>query len=309
MPCSCSRAAFAIDVGRYSRRRTARPRTAPTPRRSRWPRTACRSRQLAPSRHTTTVPQDAGPDDQPPTPDRCVVQRCEVTITVDKDVNDGLFLNRDARHRAQRSATAQWGTIGSANTVPITICARATFTPAMLDGTDATIILYARPPDVPALAAAAGPGGFGSLTDTGSDADCLTVSVVNDVAVGGTGSQRPCGTVHRRAGLKRSSTAGRLRTCSCPIYGAVQPGGSTTTRLHHRRLRTSSAASATSSTVAPGDAGTLDGRRADGAPAPTSATATSLASTATSSSFADSQAARPGPSTRASAPSYVYLSS
>ena len=110
--------------------------------------------------------------------------RARSAVIVDKNVNGGLFLDRDARiiHRA---ATVNWGTVSSANTVPITI-ASCEFTPAMLDGTD-NIYLYLDHPS-PGSGCSGGPGGFGSLTDTGDDDDCLTVSVVNNVAVGGTGA-------------------------------------------------------------------------------------------------------------------------
>ncbi len=110
--------------------------------------------------------------------------RARSAIIVDKNVNGGLFLNRDARI-VHRPATANWGTVSSANTVPITI-AVCEFTPAMLNGTD-NIYLYLDHPS-PLSGCSGGPGGFGSLTDTEDDDDCLTVSVVNNVADGGTGA-------------------------------------------------------------------------------------------------------------------------
>ena len=49
------------------------------------------------------------------------------------------------------------------------------------------IFLYLDQPS-PGSGCSGGPGGFGSLTDTGNGSDCLTVTVVNNVAVGGTGA-------------------------------------------------------------------------------------------------------------------------
>src|SRR5262245_47238155 len=44
----------------------------------------------------------------------------ETTITVTKPVTDGILLKDDAR-TVKRSATARWGSLGTATTVPITI--------------------------------------------------------------------------------------------------------------------------------------------------------------------------------------------
>ena len=89
----------------------------------------------------------------------------EVRVIVDKNVNGGLFLDRDARI-IHRPATVSWGTVSSANTVPITIAA-CEFTPDMLDGTEDDIYLYLDHPS-PGSGCSGGPGGFGSLTDTGT---------------------------------------------------------------------------------------------------------------------------------------------
>jgi hypothetical protein len=107
-----------------------------------------------------------------------------VRVTVEKDVNGGLLLNRDAR-TIHRPAKVRWRTVSSANTIPITI-AECEFRQEMLAGTT-NIYLYLDQPS-PLSGCSGGPGGFGSLTDTGNGTDCRTVSVVNNVAVGGTGA-------------------------------------------------------------------------------------------------------------------------
>lgn len=89
----------------------------------------------------------------------------ETTITTTKPVNEGLFLNRNAG-TVTRSATAKWGTLGAATTLPITI-SNCEFTQARLDG-DTDIILYLDDPK-PQSGCSSLPGGFSQLR---SDDDC-----------------------------------------------------------------------------------------------------------------------------------------
>jgi Flp pilus assembly protein TadG len=176
----------------------------------------------------------------------------KVTITVEHDVDSGLLLNRDAR-LVHKTAEVQWGTVGSANTLPITI-ASCEFTPAILDGA-ANVYLYLDQPS-PLSGCSGGPGGFGSLTDTGSDADCLTVSVVSDVAEGGTGASDHAAQCIRDR-FETILNGGGFVDVFVPIYGAYSHVGSTfnytiigyaTFRMRGYEFN-----------GAPGDAGTLDG--------------------------------------------------
>jgi Flp pilus assembly protein TadG len=83
----------------------------------------------------------------------------QAIITVTKDVQIGLFLSRD-RHTIQRSATAKWGTIGSASTAPLVI-SNCEFSQALLDGT-ADIVLYLDDTK-PQTGCSSLPGGFSQL--------------------------------------------------------------------------------------------------------------------------------------------------
>ena len=93
----------------------------------------------------------------------------KVTITVNNDVSAGLFLNRDAR-LVHKTAEVQWGTVGTATTVPITI-SNCEFSLALLDGTtDITLYLDDAKPQ---SGCSSLPGGFSQLVNS----DCaVTVS-------------------------------------------------------------------------------------------------------------------------------------
>jgi hypothetical protein len=99
----------------------------------------------------------------------------ETTITVTKNVNGGLLLNRDA-HTVRRSATAKWGSIGSATTLPIVI-ANCEFTQARLDG-DTDIVLYLDDPK-PQSGCSSLPGGFSQLINNNC---AVTITAGNTVA-------------------------------------------------------------------------------------------------------------------------------
>jgi Flp pilus assembly protein TadG len=103
------------------------------------------------------------------------------TITVTKDVNGGLLLQRD-RHTVTRSATARWGTIGTATTLPITISS-CEFTAELLAGTT-DITLFLDDPK-PQSGCSSLPGGFSSLE---SAEDCSVT-----VSAGGTVEGQPGG--------------------------------------------------------------------------------------------------------------------
>ena len=75
-----------------------------------------------------------------------------------------------------KSATAKWGTIGSATTIPITI-SNCEFSQALLDGTT-DITLYVDDPK-PQSGCSSLPGGFGQLVATGCS---VTVSASGTVA-------------------------------------------------------------------------------------------------------------------------------
>lgn len=99
----------------------------------------------------------------------------EATITTTKTV-DGLLLNISAGD-VDRSATAKWGTIGQATTVPLVI-SDCEFTQALLDAEDAVVTLYLDDPN-PHSGCSSLPGGFSQLDDddcevlitAGGDAD------------------------------------------------------------------------------------------------------------------------------------------
>jgi Putative Flp pilus-assembly TadE/G-like len=102
----------------------------------------------------------------------------EATITVTTPISDGILLKQSAGD-VDRSATARWGTIGSAKTTPLTISA-CEYSLALLNGpTDVIFYMADRTPhascpggnDQP-------PGGFGWLDQTNCE---VTTSVSNTV--------------------------------------------------------------------------------------------------------------------------------
>ena len=106
----------------------------------------------------------------------------EASITVTKDV-DGLFLPSVTAGAVDRSATARWGTLTGATTLPIVIakCEWAKFP------VDATTNITIHLPDTKKqTGCASGPGGFGQLDDD-NDGNPCTVRI----SVPGTASGEP----------------------------------------------------------------------------------------------------------------------
>lgn len=89
----------------------------------------------------------------------------EASITVTKDV-DGLFLPGVTAGAVDRSATARWGTLGSAKTLPIVI-SDCEFSQALLFGND-DITLYLDDTK-PQSGCSSLPGGFSQLDGDGCD--------------------------------------------------------------------------------------------------------------------------------------------
>ncbi len=107
----------------------------------------------------------------------------QATITATKTV-DGLFLQQNAG-AVDRSATAKWGTLGTATVIPLTI-PDCEFSQALLDGS-ADITIYLDDPK-PQSGCSSLPGGFGKLDASG----CEVV-----VTAGGTAPGQPGGALHK----------------------------------------------------------------------------------------------------------------
>lgn len=103
----------------------------------------------------------------------------EATITTTKDV-DGLFLQQSAGD-VDRTATARWGTIATANVLPLVI-SDCEFTQALLSS-PSDIIIYLDDPK-PQSGCSSLPGGFSRLAGTGC---AVTISA------GGTAPGQPGG--------------------------------------------------------------------------------------------------------------------
>jgi Flp pilus assembly protein TadG len=132
-----------------------------------------------------------------------------VTITVTKTVTEGLLLNRDGR-TTHRSATAQWGTLGTATTVPITI-SNCEFSQLLLDGTT-DIVLYLDDPK-PQSGCSSLPGGFSQLVDD----DCAVT-----VSAGGTVAGDPGGDIRKQVPCITNATAPALpKDVLIPMYDAA----------------------------------------------------------------------------------------
>ena len=96
----------------------------------------------------------------------------EASITVTKDV-DGLFLPKTTAGAVERSATARWGSLIAATTLPIVV-AKCEWAKFPVDAsTDITVHL---PDTKKQTGCASGPGGFGQL-DEDSDGDGCTVRI------------------------------------------------------------------------------------------------------------------------------------
>ena len=132
----------------------------------------------------------------------------EATITVTKDV-DGLLLAQSAGD-VNRSATAKWGTLSAATTVPIVI-SDCEFTEALLDGTtDITIYLDDTKPQTGCSSL---PGGFSQLRD-----DVCEV----DITAGATAPGQPGAALNKLVPcITNPSTPALPRTVLIPMYDSA----------------------------------------------------------------------------------------
>lgn len=112
----------------------------------------------------------------------------QATITVTADVENGLLLRRN-EGAVDRTATARWGTLSTATTVPITI-SNCEFSTALLDGT-ADITLYLDDAK-PQTGCSSLPGGFSQLVNN----DCAVIVSASSTVAGDPGGdlqkQVPC---------------------------------------------------------------------------------------------------------------------
>jgi Putative Flp pilus-assembly TadE/G-like len=137
----------------------------------------------------------------------------QATITVTKPVSDGLLLKRNAGD-VQRSATARWGTIGTATTIPITI-SNCEFSLALLNGTtDITLYLDDAKPQ---SGCSSLPGGFSQLVNT----DCAVT-----VSAGGTVPGDPGGDLKKQIPCITNPSAPALpHDVLIPMYNAAACAG------------------------------------------------------------------------------------
>ncbi|CAN5475352.1 hypothetical protein BH23ACT3_BH23ACT3_01160 [soil metagenome] len=134
----------------------------------------------------------------------------ETTITATKQVNEGLFLNRNTG-TVERSATARWGTLGAATTLPITI-SNCEFSEALLDG-NTDIVLYLDDPK-PQSGCSSLPGGFSQLA---SSSDCSI-----DISAGGTVPGKTGADLHKQVPCITNSTSPALpHDVLIPMYDAA----------------------------------------------------------------------------------------
>lgn len=133
----------------------------------------------------------------------------QATITVTKQV-DQTFLRRTVGD-VDRSATARWGTLGSAATLPIVI-ADCEFDPGLVDAT-ADIILYLDDPK-PQTGCSSLPGGFSQLDGSG----CAV-----EISAGGTAPGKPGGDLQKVVPCVTSPTGPALpHDVLIPIYDAAE---------------------------------------------------------------------------------------
>jgi Flp pilus assembly protein TadG len=133
----------------------------------------------------------------------------QATITVTKAVNGGLLLSRDA-HTVTRSATAKWGTLSKATTVPIVI-SNCEFSKALLDGT-ADIVIYLDDAK-PQSGCSSLPGGFSQLINN----NCAV-----DITAGGTAAGDPGGDVMKQIPCITNPTSPALpHDVLIPMYNAA----------------------------------------------------------------------------------------
>ncbi len=131
----------------------------------------------------------------------------QATITATKNV-DQTFLNQSAG-TVDRSATAKWGTIGQASTLPIVI-ANCEFSPSLLGGSDVT--LYLDDPK-PQSGCSSLPGGFSQLQGS----SCAVV-----ISAGGTAPGQPGGALQKQVPCITNPSAPSLpHTVLIPMYNAA----------------------------------------------------------------------------------------
>jgi Flp pilus assembly protein TadG len=131
----------------------------------------------------------------------------EATITVTKDV-DGLLLAQSAG-AVNRSATARWGTLGTANTVPLAISDCEFRAPSVGE----TVTLYLDDPK-PQSGCSSLPGGFSQLNKDGCSVTISSGGTVEGVTgVGGLQNKAACLT-------NPPSEAAVPPTVLIPIYSA-----------------------------------------------------------------------------------------
>jgi Flp pilus assembly protein TadG len=132
----------------------------------------------------------------------------EVRIRIEKNVNGGLVLNRNAR-MVHKEARARWGTLSEANTVPLVIADCEFRAPA----TGEIVTLYLDDPK-PQSGCSSLPGGFSQLDKSDCSVPISAGGFVNGVTgVGGLQNKVAC--------LTNPPPAAALpRTVLIPIYSA-----------------------------------------------------------------------------------------
>lgn len=132
----------------------------------------------------------------------------EATITVNKDV-DGLLLTQNAGD-VDRSATARWGTLAAATTLPI-VMSDCEFTQALLDGPTAITVYL--DDTKPQTGCSSLPGGFSQLRD-----DVCEV----DITAGGTAQGQPGAALNQLEPCIISPTGPALpHTVLIPMYDSA----------------------------------------------------------------------------------------
>jgi hypothetical protein len=133
----------------------------------------------------------------------------ETTITVTTPITDGILLKQSVGD-VDRSATARWGTLGTATTIPITI-SDCEFTQARLNG-DTDIILYLDDTK-PESGCSSLPGGFSQLINT----DCAVT-----VSASGTVPGDPGGDLNKQVACVTNPTAPALpHDVLIPMYDSA----------------------------------------------------------------------------------------
>jgi hypothetical protein len=138
----------------------------------------------------------------------------EATITVTTPITDGILLKQSVGD-VDRSATARWGTLGTATTIPITISS-CEFDSQVLGNENETITLYLDDTK-PQSGCSSLPGGFSQLINT----DCNVT-----VSASGTVPGDPGGDLNKQVDCVTNSTAPALpHDVLIPIYDAAACAG------------------------------------------------------------------------------------